>query len=300
MAFTFIVAVLLVIIASVYFWIQKKYSFLKENGYLYETPVFPFGNLKGVGREFHIVHKITELYKKFKGRAPAFGVYFFTSPDVVITDLEIVKDVLVRDFDAFHNRGIYNNERDDPLTCHLFTLEDTKWRNMRVKLTPTFTSGKMKMMFNTLVEISDLMIKQLNDQNLNMIEVKDILSNFTTDVIGNVAFGLDVNSIKDPDSMFRRMGRKIFVQDLNFQIKIFLLTSFRSLARKLRMTLLPRDVAEFFYNATKDTVAYRRKNNIERNDMVNLLLKIKNQDDEANGLTINEIAAQCFLFFVAG
>jgi cytochrome P450 family 6 len=52
---------------------------------------------------------------------------------------------------------------------------------MRSKLTPTFTSGKVKMMFNTILAISDLMISQLqNSPNLDMIEMKNVLGDFTT------------------------------------------------------------------------------------------------------------------------
>lgn len=299
MALLLLVALVSVVVALVYFWVSKRYSYFDAKGYLHEKPTFPFGNLKGVGREFHIVYKITELYKKFKGRAPAFGVYFFVSPNIVITDLDIVKDVLVRDFEVFHNRGLYFNEKDDPLTCHLFTLEDARWRNMRTKLTPTFTSGKMKMMFNTVVEVSKLMIRQLEETpKLDAIEMRNTLGNFTTDVIGNVAFGLEMSSIKDPESKFRQMGKRLFAQGANFQMKVFFMTTFRELSRKLGLRFLPPEAADFFYNTTKQNVDHRRTNNIERPDVLDLLLKIKDSDGE--GLTYNEIAAQCLVFFVAG
>lgn len=294
------IALILIVISLVYFWIRKKFSFFEENGFLHEKPVFPFGNLKGVGTEFHIVHKFKELYDKFKGKAPAFGMYFSISAPVVVTDLEIVKNVLVRDFDTFHNRGIYNNTKDDPLTAHLFTIEDDAWKKMRTKLTPTFSSGKMKMMFKTVVNVGDIMVTQLEKEpNLDMIEVKDVLAKFTTDVIGNVAFGLEMNSIQDPDAKFRKMGKKIFKQGKFFQLKVFFMTSFKQLARKLHMRFLPTDVSDFFLTTIRETVDYRLKNDIQRNDVMDLLLKIK--DEKGGGkLTLNELAAQCFVFFVAG
>lgn len=144
MSLTVAIGLLSAIIGLVYCWISQKFSFFGENGFLYERPTFPFGNLKGVGRDFHVVYKTKQLYDKFKGKATAFGIYFSVIPNVVITDLETVKNVLVRDFDCFHNRGLYFNKDDDPLSSQLFTMEDAEWKSMRGKLTPTFTSGKMK------------------------------------------------------------------------------------------------------------------------------------------------------------
>lgn len=300
MALFSIIAFLVVVISLIYFWIRKKFAYFEDNGFLFEKPVFPLGNLKGVGKEIHLVYRVSEYYKKFKAKAPAFGMFFSINPTVFITDLEIVKHVLVRDFDAFRNRGLYHNKRDDPLACHLFTIEDTEWKNMRQKLTPTFTSGKMKSMFETVVTVSDLMIKKLQqNKNSEVVEVKEALAEFTTDVIGNVAFGLEMNSIENPDAAFRTMGKKIFKQDTNVQLKVFLMTSFQKLALKLRMRFIPEDVSDFFMKTIKETVEYRTKNNIERNDVMDLLIKIKNKEG-SEAITLEELAAQCFIFFAAG
>ncbi|KAJ8941634.1 hypothetical protein NQ318_010660 [Aromia moschata] len=66
----------------------------------------------------------------------------------------------------------------------------------------------------------------------------------------------------------------------------------------------------------KDTVDYREKNNVIRKDFMHLLLQLKNKGEITAGeevgdvkanhesdqpfLTMNEMAAQCFVFFLAG
>lgn len=41
-------------------------------------------------------------------------------------------------------------------------------------------------------------------------ESKDFAARYTTDVIASCAFGVNANSINDPNSDFRRNGREIF------------------------------------------------------------------------------------------
>lgn len=289
-----------IVVGLIYYWFRKQFSFFEENGFEHEKPTFPFGNLKGVGSELRLSEKIDESYKKFKGKAPAFGIYFFTNPTVVLTDLDVIKDVLFTNFDTFHNRGVYYNLEDDPLSGHLFALEDSDWKNMRAKLTPTFSSGKMKMVFNTIVDISDRMISHLKKESStdDLIEMKDNLAKFATDVIGNIAFGLEMNSIEDPNSMFREMGRQIFKTKA---IKIQLLAGAPNLGRKLHLRFFDKNITDFFSRTVRETVDYRTGNNIQRNDLMDLLIKLWDHDKPEEGkITFNELAAQCFVFFIAG
>lgn len=116
-------------------------------------------------------------YEKFKNH-PYHGLYIFHSPVLMINDLELVKQILVKDFSNFPDRGLFSNEKIDPLTGNLFTISGEKWRTLRVKLTPTFTSGKLKQMFPLLMEVADEMINVF-DESLRLsdtIDVKDVLA----------------------------------------------------------------------------------------------------------------------------
>jgi cytochrome P450 family 6 len=129
--------------------------------------------------------------------------------------------------------------------------------------------------------------------------MKDILARFTTDVIGNVAFGLDMNSMKNPDAIFRKMGKKAFDTPPLQTLKILFLTTFRKYTQKLNFMVSNKEVSDFFLSTIKEAVEYREKNDIKRNDFFNLLLQIKNHgkinDDvgEAIGkLSLEELSAQ--------
>ncbi|XP_034254349.1 cytochrome P450 9e2-like [Thrips palmi] len=82
------------------------------------------------------------------------GIYSWNVPMLLVFDPEMVKQVVCKDFSSFHDRGLPSSDRD-PLSQHLFNLNGTKWRNLRNRLSPTFTSGKLKLMFPLMRDIGD-------------------------------------------------------------------------------------------------------------------------------------------------
>jgi cytochrome P450 family 6 len=73
------------------------------------------------------------------------------------------------------------------------TLDGQEWKDRRVKLTPMFTSGKMKMMFEIIDSIGDKLVNVLGKEVTKSSdqEMRNWSQRFTGDNIGNVAFGLE-------------------------------------------------------------------------------------------------------------
>ncbi|CAD7079471.1 unnamed protein product [Hermetia illucens] len=307
---TIILWFLILLVPAVYLYFQKKYSYWKDRGVPYVEPKIPYGSMQTSMN----VRDTFNIFYKYKSDFPFVGVYMITAPVVVATDLDFIKDVLIRDFNYFTDHGVYVNEADDPLSVHLFNLDGQKWRNLRVKLSPTFTSGRMKFMFPTVLEVSDRFNKTLDEllKTQKTHEVKDLLARFTTDVIGTCAFGIECNSLKDPNAEFRKYGRKHIEEPSHGALVNRLMNVFPRLCQMLHLTRTHHDVTKFFMGIVRETVDYREKNSIRRNDFMDLLIQLKNHatidgDGEENvdskvirKLTFEELAAQAFVFFLGG
>ncbi|XP_970556.2 cytochrome P450 6a2 isoform X1 [Tribolium castaneum] len=293
--FSVLVFLIIVVVFLYYKW---AFTYWHRRNIPYLEPSFPFGNLPNLfQRKENIGLTVEKFYNEMKRRKWKHGgVYFLVSPVYCVIDLEYVKNIMNRDFEYFTNRSIYYNEKDDPLSAHLFAIGGQKWRNLRTKLTATFTSGKMKAMFQTLLECETNLLKQIEDCN-NPINIKEILSCFTTDVIGSVGFGLECKTFEEKNSPFRIYGKKVFKDSVLRSLKrAFLTSNFPELARKLGILAFPSEITDFFLKVVADTVKYREENNRSRNDFLQLLIDLKN----SGTLSLEEIAAQCFLFFLAG
>ena len=69
------------------------------------------------------------------------------NPALEIGDPELIKLILVKDFNVFHNRKSGSKIKHEIISKNLFDAEDQFWKRIRTLVTPTFTSGKMKKMY---------------------------------------------------------------------------------------------------------------------------------------------------------
>ncbi|XP_037826698.1 cytochrome P450 6a2-like [Lucilia sericata] len=285
-------------------YLRVKYNYWEMNGVKQLKPHFLFGHIFKL-KSMHHTEVLQEVYDTFKGKAKLAGIYFYTKPIAVILDLDLVKAILIKDFYNFENRMEYKNTKD-LLSTHLFNVERTVWKPLRQKLTPTFTSGKMKFMFPTISNLTQELkeayernIEEFGDKGVNMY---DLNARYTTDVVGTCIFGIECNSLKDPSVEFRQICSKVFGRT-NFNIRwhMFKLTYAR-LMQFMGSKRFPQFIEDFFMRVARDSVIEREKQGIKRNDFLNILIDLKNTKDE-NGepmLTYDQIAAQLFVFFVAG
>lgn len=175
-----------------------------------------------------------------------------------------------------------------------------------------FVVEKMKMMFQTMVEKS-IVLADVFKEHANLreqVDLKDIFCRYTIDVIGSNAFGIECDSLKTQNSKFKSFGSRLieqvkYVSSLMSLPKIFLKLS--------RIEMFPKDMEIFFLNIIQNTINHRESNNIFRRDFMHLLLQLKNigkltddqkvlndKNESAEHMTLNQIAAQCLVFFGAG
>ncbi|KAK9696322.1 Cytochrome P450 [Popillia japonica] len=288
-----------------YLYIKWIYNYWGRRNVPYLKPRFPFGNVEPIWATKLGFHQtIANIYKEFKTKGYKFGGAFtLLRPAFVPVNLDILKHIMIKDFQYFVDRGVYYNEETDPLSAHLFSIEGDKWRSLRTRLSPTFTSGKMKHMFQMVMDCG----KGLEDEvqklckNKQPVDIKEIGALFTTNVIGSCAFGLECNCFENPNNEFRHHTREFFKGGIGRVTRNLVTLTFPSLCKKLGVIVFPEDTTKFYKDVVKNIVDYREANNVKRNDFVQLLLNIKNGDSsEGNAFTFDEIAAQAFVFFLAG
>ncbi|XP_077285884.1 putative cytochrome P450 6a14 isoform X4 [Arctopsyche grandis] len=185
---------------------------------------------------------------------------------------------------------------------------------MRAKMTPTFTSSRMREMFDSVFRCTVEMLKYLDAGDTDQIlEVKELMAKLNTDVIATCAFGIDCNTFENPDGRFRQMGKRFF--NLKWWQKIMQMLVF--FAPKIvwysRISMLGKEMNDFFYGIVRDAINYRKENGVVRKDFLQILIQMMKEDeeigkkdkseappDDGTRLTMMQLAAQVFVFFIAG
>ncbi|XP_073813531.1 probable cytochrome P450 6a21 [Musca autumnalis] len=309
-ALTVLLSILLVLLVYIGHLLQRHFNYWHNLGIPCEPPNWFLGNLGGFTTTRSFVQIIREYYVKFQNSpGPFMGFYWMHKKAVFVMDPALIKQILIKDFHKFSDRGFFSNEDDDPLSGQLIKLSGNKWRNMRNKLSPAFTSGRMKVMFPLVIKLGYDLVRVVEERlaNNSIVEVRDLVAFFTTDVIGTCAFGLDMNCMLTGDTEFLKMGHKALSEQRFGNLGFVVRFSFPDLCRRLHFKETLPEVEEYFMRIVKETVDYREQNNIRRNDFMDMLIDLKNNKlikdesgDEFINLTFGQIAAQAFVFFLAG
>lgn len=182
----FIATVLvLFVIFLIRLWYRDHYQYWIKRGFPSDGPNFPLDSISGTGTKCHNAETFDGLYQRFKGQA-VVGLFFVFTPAIAVYDPELIQLILVKDFAHFHDHYLYYNEDTDPISANLLAIEGQKWKDRRSKLTPVFTTGKIKMMFGTVEVIADKFVNGITKdlESSSVLEISEWLARFTTDVIG--------------------------------------------------------------------------------------------------------------------
>lgn len=230
----------------------------------------------------------------------------FSMPGVLLRDPELIRDIMVKDFEHFPDHRSFVDEDLEPLFGkNIFSLRGDRWKEMRNTLSPSFTASKMKFMFDLISKCSKDFVDYMTDhpEICHAIETKEVFRRYTNDVIATAAFGISVNSMKVRDNEFYMRGVEAtkFSSGLLSMIKFVFMRACPKLAKSMGMTMFPSATSKFFKTVVGETIKAREDQDIVRPDMIHLLMQARDKKAASeHEMTLDDIVSQAFIFFFAG
>ncbi|XP_013140468.1 PREDICTED: cytochrome P450 6B1-like [Papilio polytes] len=302
----FILVSIAACIAALYYYFTRTFDYWKKKNVVGPKPLPFFGNLKDSflrKKTLIVVQKsIYDAYPEEK----VVGIYRMTTPTLMLRDLDIIKHVLVKDFEQFIDRGVEFSDKG--MGANLFHADGERWRVLRGHFTPVFTSGKLKNMLYLMTARADKFIQHIDTitQQQSEQSLHQLFQKYTMSVISACAFGVDLDD-KMMDTL-EKMDKLIF--SANYSIELDMM--YPGILKKFNGSLVPRYVTKFFENLVKQVIKQRGGRPTGRKDFMDLILELRqqktiegrkrfeNENQPTLELTDSIIAAQAFIFYGAG
>jgi len=146
----------LVVIGIIYYVGIYNYRVFNGMNIPGAKPLPYLGNLRDMTKYGGIHLCLFEYMKKY---GKIFSLCTGRKASVVIADPEIAKQIMVKDFNTFTNRHFHGPRS----TRGLLQLMDGDWRRVRSVLTPTFTTGKLKLMIPSIERSCETLVGKVQD-----------------------------------------------------------------------------------------------------------------------------------------
>ena len=116
---------------------------------------------------------------------------------LVITDLEFVKEVMIKPFETFPIRMQEFAGEVKYIRKLISNLPYDEWKRTRNALSPSFTGAKLKRMvtlMNDVVNNFSRKLSTLSAEELESVELKPFFRAYAIDIICNVVFGYKIDT----------------------------------------------------------------------------------------------------------
>lgn len=220
---------------------------------------------------------------------------------------------------ANFGRGMNLNPEShpEPMYRNLIFADGDLWKLLRHRMTPFFTTGKLKGIFpyvESKAKKLQSIAERLSEQRQE-IDVRELMVRYTTDINGSYYFGFDVDSLNNEHCQYRKLTKRMFTVTKREAAVIILKLLFPKLCQDLE--IISPKTKRTFLGILKRTAAERNYKPSGCNDFIDCLLEMR-QQGPMTGVSMESLsedgkpqtveiefddllmASQVFLFFAAG
>ena len=236
--------------------IYRHYTYWNRQGVINT----PYPKFKWLFKPFHeFIAEIAAIDPSVKISAG----FVLIQKVLVLNDPKIAHDLSVKEGHKYpfrSNAFLGTNS----LAKSLFFLEaNHDWKRIRTIVSPSFTSGKLKAMSEPISEIADQLVNNLRShaKDGKPFDIKLYFDGFTMDVIARCAYGIQLDSVSQPDHPIIGNAKNILNTDMD--LKKTICVFFPKIAEFLNFHFFDPKAVNYFDTLTK-TIIEKRKTSGKR------------------------------------
>lgn len=258
----------------VYWSLTKNYGVYEKKGLFSIPPKMIFGNTKDlVMQTKSMIQFYRDIYKQFGDRK--YGIYYDgTAPTLMIKDPDLIKQVLVTDFDHFVDFAFIPKELAHlPMNeLGLSNAIGDEWRSLRTSITPAFSLKNIKNIGTKINAPALDVIEAMKRCPNGEVDMEKLTGHYAIDCIGRIVFSMDFQTIKSDGNEIVTNGDGFFET-----WRFFLTMSIPRVAKLFSISIFKPQSVNFFLNMTEKILQGRNGSTSYPNDVLGLMMKIRDQ-----------------------
>lgn len=285
--------------AVVLLWNHQNY--FKSRNVPYSRSIPLLGALSDVVfRRKGIYDAICDIYNDpVLKHEPFYGIFLFHRPAIFIKEPELIKRVLIKDFQSFADRYSSTGDDDEIGAPNMFVVKNPMWKQIRMKFSPFFSSGKLKAAYYIIEEMGTRLVTYIENKAINGVtemNLKTAATLYTMDIIGNIAFGFDPQGLLDVYEEIHKATLTIYGKTFKRSLEISTILLLPVFMKIFKVKLLGSVATEYILKLMPKVIADRENNGLRRNDLIDMLIEMRKQKEFSD----NILYAQAGSFLGAG
>ncbi|XP_073996483.1 cytochrome P450 6a22-like [Rhodnius prolixus] len=279
-------------------FVKWKYKYWERLNIASMPAEFPYGSLKNcILMKETIGETLARFYRKFNDKK-LMGFYGPLEPMILLRDPELIKQVLIKDFNSFCDGGLTVRKHIDPLLAYNPFGEKglERWKASRSMHTQNLTISKLKAMSVDMIRSAENMTKYIRTKcDAGTLEVKSLVRNYAVDLALSSVFGVESDSFFKENATYTKFTKGEMFVDSN-QANFAVLSGFfaPTVGRIFRWRTLSKYVEKMIIDLYKSCAEYRKKHNIVRADFLQYVMTVVSKAEQENKkFSDAKIAALC-------
>ncbi|XP_049837518.1 cytochrome P450 6a2-like [Schistocerca gregaria] len=262
-------------------FLREVNAYWRKLGVPYVEPRLLFGNAAGLFfRRESFAALIENVYRRLEG-CPVGGFYLMTRPYLMLRDPEVIKKVNLWDERYFHASSAQVRYCGFRPASHEVLRDTAVHTEVRRRIGLVFGPERTRRVFWLLEGCVSCVLQHLQAACRDApgpVELSPhrVFAGYATDVIGRCAFGVECGAIDDPSSQFLRIGMEVSQPTRWDPLLPFLSPLLRPLRYLLPRCTIVSEGHQLFQRLFRETVEHRERHGIQCDDVIQLLLQIKN------------------------
>ncbi|KAK4876460.1 hypothetical protein RN001_012882 [Aquatica leii] len=283
-----------------YIYSRQNLKYWKRRNVAYAEPVPLFGNAYPVLSQNQSLGKfLSHMHNSTKHSY--MGFYLLESPNLLIRDYNVLRNILLKDFEYFTDRSVLHNTNDEYARHLLFMLPGKEWKGLRKEVTPVFSLEKLKGKVSLIGEIANNLVEYIDKVIVNdRIDCVEVSTRYGIDSIASCFFGLSGDCLKQENSELYSMCTKFFDHTSTLRaVQMVSHFTIPSVAKLMHMKFLHPKASEFVDKIVTDAIDKRIKEQSVREDVIDVLVNIQ-QREQGDAFDHKKLPVVAIQFVIGG